>query len=174
MQTTKRRSGLLAVAAVVALAVAGSVLAASPQPPGGPGRSEEAKAGKAPELAKTLTGTVEKGTDGKGRSSYSITTAGTAWQLSAGPPWFWGDNNPFEAFVGKSVTLTGTYHEGETSLTVDTIDGKALRAEGKPPWAGGPKIVGERHPGWKGDDHPGQGQGRGAAPGQLKKASPTP
>ena len=29
-----------------------------------------------------------------------------------------------------------------------TVDGKRIRAEGKPPWAGGWKRVGERHPGW--------------------------
>jgi len=174
MQTTKRRSALLAAAAVVTLAVTGSVLAASPQPSGGPGRSEQAKTDKGPELTKTVSGTVEKATDGKGRPAYSLTAAGTTWELSAGPSWFWLHDNPLEASVGKAVTVTGTHHESETSLSVDTIDGKALRAEGRPPWAGGPKVVGEKHPGWKGDDHPGQGRGRDSAPGQLKQASPTP
>jgi hypothetical protein len=28
------------------------------------------------------------------------------------------------------------------------VDGKALREPGKPPWAGGWKVVGKDHPGW--------------------------
>jgi hypothetical protein len=28
------------------------------------------------------------------------------------------------------------------------VDGTRLREPGKPPWAGGWKVVGERHPGW--------------------------
>lgn len=179
MPNLTRRPGLLAVGAIVALALSGSVLAASPQPsePTGPGRSKEAKetkADKGPELTTTVTGTVSRAPDGQGRPSYSITAGGTTWELSAGPPWYWGDDSPLEASVGKSVTVVGTYHEGATDLSVDSIDGTAIRAAGKPPWAGGPKAVGERHPGWKGDDHPGQGRGRESAPGQQKQASPAP
>jgi hypothetical protein len=51
--------------------------------------------------------------------------------------------------VGKTVTIAGTHREGSTDVSVDTVDGTAIRAEGRPPWAGGPKVVGERHPGWK-------------------------
>jgi hypothetical protein len=179
MSNLTRRPGLLVVGAIVALTLSGSVLAASPQPSpdAGPGRSreaKEAKADKGPEIAKTVTGTVVRGTDDKGRPSYSISAGGTTWELSAGPPWFWGQDSPLEASVGRSVTVVGTYHEGETELSVDTIDGTAIRAAGKPPWAGGPKVVGERHPGWKGEDHPGQGRGRESAPGQLNKAEPAP
>lgn len=95
---------------------------------------------------------------------------GVTWELSAGPKWFWGVNNPLAAYVGKSVEVTGTYHTGEHDLGVATVDGKALRAAGKPPWAGGPKVVGSSHPGWK-DGHPGNGHGRENAPGQLKDKS---
>jgi hypothetical protein len=173
------RPGLLAIGAIVALTLSGSVLAASPEPSGseGPGRSKEAKQAKpdkGPELTTTITGTVTKGQDDKGRPSYAMTVGGTTWQLSAGPPWFLGDDNPLEASVGKRVTIVGTYHEGETDLSVDTVDGTTIRAAGKPPWAGGPKAVGERHPGWKGEDHPGVGRGRETAPGQLKRAEPAP
>jgi hypothetical protein len=179
MSKLTRRPGLLAVGAIIALTLSGSVLAASPEPSSGdsPGRSreaKEAKADKGPELTTTVTGTVVRGTDDKGRPSYSLTAGGTTWELSAGPPWFWGADSPLEASVGTSVTVVGTYHEGSTDLSVDSIDGTAIRAAGKPPWAGGPKSVGERHPGWKGADHPGQGRGRESAPGQQRQASPTP
>ena len=42
------------------------------------------------------------------------------------------------------------------------MDGKALREGGKPPWAGGPWVVGATHPGWKpwmADGKPGKGHG---------------
>jgi hypothetical protein len=96
------------------------------------------KAAKTPEIAVTVTGTVTQTTDGKGRPTFTLTAGTTTWELSAGPTWYWGDKNPLAAYVGKSVTVAGTYHEGETDLSVDTIDGTALRAAGKPPWAGGP------------------------------------
>jgi hypothetical protein len=50
---------------------------------------------------------------------------------------------------------------------VETVNGKALRAAGKPPWAGGPKVVGKIHPGWK-EGKAGRGHGRDGAPGQHK------
>ena len=75
------------------------------------------------------------------------------------------------------MTIAGTSHENETELDVETVDGKAIRAPGKPPWAGGPWVVGPVHPGWKEwmtDGKPGNGHGRENAPGQLKKESATP
>jgi hypothetical protein len=70
------------------------------------------------------------------------------------------------------VTVHGWQREGTTDVSVDTVDGVALRAAGRPPWAGGPKAVGERHPGWKAwklnGEKPGRGLGRERAPGQLK------
>ena len=30
---------------------------------------------------------------------------GKTWQLSAGPSWYWGDKNPLNAYVGKSVGI---------------------------------------------------------------------
>jgi hypothetical protein len=74
------------------------------------------------------------------------------------------------------VTIAGD-QEGDAEVDVDTVDGKAIRAPGKPPWAGGPWVVGPSHPGWKSwmaDGKPGKGHGRENAPGQLKLASPTP
>lgn len=129
-----------------------------------------AKPDKGPELTTTLTGTVSSSEDAKGRAVFSMTVGGVTWELSAGPRWFWGANNPLAAFVGKAVEVAGTYHAGEAELDVDTVDGVAVRASGKPPWAGGPKVVGSSHPGWKADK-PGKGHGREHAPGQNKDKS---
>jgi hypothetical protein len=132
---------------------------------------------KTPEVAVSLRGTVARGTDEKGRPSFSVTVSGKVWQLSAGPAWYWGDKNPLAAFVGKTVTIAGSHHEGDTEVDVETVDGAVVRKAGKPPWAGGPWVVGESHPGWKpwmADGKPGRGLGREDAPGQLKKESPAP
>ena len=130
-----------------------------------------AKPDKGPELAQTLTGTVASSEDEKGRPTYSMTVGGVVWELSAGPKWFWGANNPLAAYVGDAVEVVGTYHAGETNLSVDSVDGEALRAAGRPDWAGGPKRIGGRHPGFKDGSHPGKGLGREKAPGQLKDKS---
>jgi hypothetical protein len=135
------------------------------------------KPSKGPETSMTLRGTVVKGTDGKGRPSFSMTVDGVTWDLSDGPPWYWGDKDPLMAYVGKTVTVVGTTRGDDHELDVETVDGTALRAPGKPPWAGGPWVVGSMHPGWKpwmADGKPGKGLGRDGAPGQLKKASPPP
>jgi hypothetical protein len=107
------------------------------------------KADKAPEVPVTVTGLVKQAADGQGRPSFTLTAGTTTWELSAGPPWYWGDKNPLAASVGKSVTVVGEAEQGGTEIDVDTIDGKAIRAPGKPPWAGGPWAVGPTHPGWK-------------------------
>ena len=165
----RRRIALLVVALTAFVLVAAPVLGASPSPK--PEKAE--KPDKGPEIAKTLSGTIVSGLDAKGRPSFTMTVAGATWELSAGPKWFWGDKNPLAAFVGKTVEVTGTTHAGETELDVTTIDGKAIRAAGKPPWAGGPKAVGKIHPGWK-DGKPGKGHGRNGAPGQLKDKTHAP
>ena len=127
------------------------------------------KEAKEPEVDVTVTGTVTKGTDGKW-PSYTLTAGGTTWELSAGPPWYWGDANPLDPYTGKTVTLVGEHRQGDTELDVKTVDGKAIRADGKPPWAGGPWVVGPKHPGWKdwmAGGKPGHGHGKdkdGAAP----------
>lgn len=182
-----RRRLVLLVGIVAALAIAIPVLGADPSPSAGPpGQStpdkspnpgqqkkaeSAAKKAKTPEIAVTVTGTVVQGTDGKGRPTFTLTAGGTTWELSAGPPWYWGANNPLAAYAGKSVTIAGSHHEGSTDLDVETVDGTAIRAAGKPPWAGGPWVVGSTHPGWKdwmADGKPGKGLGRENAPGQNK------
>ena len=178
-------TGLLIGACVLAIGL--PALAASPQPSGGPGASEKpeksakpdkaAKPDNGPETDVTVTGTVQSTVDGDGRTAYTLSAAGKTWTLSAGPRWFWGNKNPLAAFVGKSVTIAGTTHDGDADLDVSTVDGTAIRERGKPPWAGGPWVVGKNHPGWKAwmaGGKPGNGHGRDQAPGQLKQASPAP
>jgi hypothetical protein len=154
-----RRLFLPVAGLITVLLIAAPVLAAKPD-----------KADKTPELARTLSGTVASSEDAKGRATVTMTVGGVTWELSAGPKWFWGANNPLAAYVGQSAEVAGTYHQGETELDVDTVNGKALRAPGRPVWAGGPKVVGKSHPGWK-DGKPGKGLGRQNAPGQLKDKS---
>jgi hypothetical protein len=143
----------------------------------GPKAPKGPKAEKSTEVPLTITGTVGASTDGQGRPSFTITDGGTTWELSAGPPWYWGDKNPLSAFVGKSVTVAGTTEQGSSELDVETVNGTAIRAAGKPPWAGGPWVVGSTHPGWKpwmANGKPGRGhgaQGKTKAPGKPN-ASP--
>jgi hypothetical protein len=186
MNSYDRRLGLLALGLVAALAFAIPVMGADPSPSTSPpaekaeekaaaaAEKAESRAEKTPEIARTLTGRVGATTDGKGRPTFTLTVGGVIWELSAGPKWYWGDKNPLAEFVGETVEVAGTHQEGNTELDVETVNGAAIRAAGKPPWAGGPKVVGERHPGWKAwkadkaRNKPGQGLGREGAPGQLK------
>ena len=183
--TRSRHVGFAAGALLLGVLIAVPVLGASPSPSGAPaaspkpskepkGQSDKAKG---PEVAATVTGTVTQGTDADGHPTFTITTGGKTWTLEAGPSWYWGDKNPLAASVGKSVTVVGSHHADSLELDVETVDGKAIRAPGKPPWAGGPWVVGPTHPGWKewmADGKPGNGHGRANAPGQSKKESAAP
>ena len=115
---------------------------------GKPDKGPKEKKDKAPEQPVTLQGTVSAGTDEDGDPTYELTSGGKTYQLDAGPPWYHGDNHPLKPFVGQSVTITGEAAEGSTEVDVLTVNGTAIREPGKPPWAGGWKRVGERHPGW--------------------------
>ena len=115
---------------------------------GKPDKGPKEKKDKAPEQSVTLQGTVSAGTDEDGDPIYELASGGKTYQLEAGPPWFYGDNHPLKPFVGESVTVTGEAAEGSTEVDVLTVNGTAIREPGKPPWAGGWKRVGERHPGW--------------------------
>ena len=143
---------------------------ATGQPDKGAKPDKEKESEKGPESAVTLTGTISESTNGKGWKTYTLTVGSTTYELSAGPPWFWGDKNPLAPYVGNSVQVSGTTHQGSTEVDVESVNGKAIREPGKPPWAGGPWVVGERHPGWKpwmlGGKH-GRGHGRAQAPGRL-------
>jgi hypothetical protein len=110
----------------------------------------------------TLTGTLGTRTDADGDVEYVLNGV----ELSVGPPWYWGTNNPLEKYYANKtpVTVTGrmetdppsTKANGKANnadgpeFEVYTVNGSKVRAEGKPPWAGGPKAVGERHPGYAG------------------------
>jgi hypothetical protein len=101
-----------------------------------------------PEVDVTVTGTVGTKTDADGDTEYTLTTGSKVLVLDAGPPWFYGDSHPLKPYVGKKVTITGSQHVGGDEIEVGAVDGKVIRAPGRPPWAGGWKAVGSRHPGW--------------------------
>jgi hypothetical protein len=144
-----RPPALLVVAIVFGLVAAIPTLAAvASQPPGHAKDKDKDKANKA---AITLTGTIEGATDSHGKATYSMTSNGKKYTLEAGPPWFFGDHHPLKPYVGKSVTVVGEVAEGSTEVDVQSVNGTALRAPGKPPWAGGWKRVGSIHPGWSQD-----------------------
>jgi hypothetical protein len=132
------------------------------------------KGSEAPEHPVTLTGIVGHPT---GEDEFTLVVGIKVYRLSAGPPWWWGDANPLAAVVGKIVKIDGEQEEGSDEVDVLAIDGKAIREPGRPPWAGGWKVVGPKHPGWaqwKVDKAAGKGHGRDGAPGQQSQPSPTP
>ncbi len=140
-----RRQLLTGLAIVALLAVVAiPVLAGGQGKQNAPGQAKD----KVPTTPITITGTIEVAADANGKDTYTLTDGGTTYTLSAGPPWFFGNNHPLKPFVGQSVTVDGEIAEGTTDVDVLAVDGTALREEGKPPWAGGWKVVGERHPGW--------------------------
>jgi hypothetical protein len=139
---TRRPTILLPFAALLLVALAVPVLAAKPSSP--PGQAKD----KVPAAPITLTGTIQTATDAEGATTYTLRDGGTTYTLEAGPAWFFGDAHPLKPYVGKSVRVEGEVAEGSTEVSVKSVDGVALRAEGKPPWAGGWKRVGQLHPGW--------------------------
>jgi hypothetical protein len=143
--------GIMAVVLLGALLVA----ALAARPPGsqltgasqiGSARSDQAA--KVPATDVSLTGMVGTRTAADGTSEYTLTTGDTVLSLDAGPAWFFGNAYPLAPFVDQQVTIVGEQREGSTTLDVHSVNGTALRDPGKPPWAGGWKTVGERHPGW--------------------------
>jgi hypothetical protein len=149
--TMTRRPALAGLALIgLLIAVALPVVAADPSPkPVPPGQATKPpKAEKAPI---TLTGTIAGTTDADGRTAYTLRSGGKTYTLEGGPLWFYGDKHPLKAYVGKPVKVVGEAAAGSTEVDVESVNGKALREPGKPPWAGGWKVVGERHPGWSQD-----------------------
>ena len=122
--------------------------AAEPEQPDKPEKGPKEHKDKVPEQEITLNGTVTTGTDADGETEYRMQSGGTTYVLEAGPKWFFGDDYPLKPYVGKNVTIVGEGAEGSTEVDVLTVDGTRLREPGKPPWAGGWKKVGEKHPGW--------------------------
>lgn len=195
---TGHRAALAVAGVALAAIAAGPVLGVRPSPDvdPAPGQGQAAPGDRSPKPSKppkpvkekrpmtaiTVRGTVAADADEDGRTRYTLTAAGRTYELSAGPHWFWGEDHPLAGSVGEDVEVTGEIAEGSDEIDVETVDGERLRDPGKPPWAGGPKTVGERHPGWPAwraahpDGKPGNGQGNGraTAPGQMKKLEPTP
>ena len=140
---SRRPRFLVLAIAILALVVAVPVLAAKPSSPPGQAKDKVAK------VEITISGTIEEAAAANGKPQYTLADGGTTYILSAGPPWFFAaGEHPLDPFVGDSVTIVGEHEEGSNEVDVISVNGTALRAEGKPPWAGGWKRVGEAHPGW--------------------------
>lgn len=154
MESMKRRriTLSLAVAGTATLLLAGVVTGQDPDDASDPAATTE-----------TRTGTIESVTDAEGDTDYQLTDESGTVRLSVGPPWFWGDDHPLDGLSG-TVTVTGEMDDGtppahanaqnradgQPSFDVFEVDGTVIRAGGKPPWAGGPAVVGESHPGYAG------------------------
>ena len=150
----------------------------SPAASGKPGKGPKGERVRVPETPVTLTGSVGTATGTDGDTTYTLTVGSTVYTLEAGPPWWWGDANPLKPFVGKTATVAGDQAQGTTSVDVRTVNGTAIRDAGRPPWAGGWKAVGQKHPGWaqwKADKAAAKGfPGHGPPPWAGTKASEPP
>jgi hypothetical protein len=141
-----RRTSSLLVGLALLLLVSVPVLAGTGNgKENAPGQQKE----KTPKTPITLNGTIEAAAGENGKTEYTLTDGGKTYTLSAGPKWFFDEGKyPLDEFVGKSVKVDGEVAEGSTDVEVISVNGTPLRAAGKPPWAGGWKVVGEKHPGW--------------------------
>jgi hypothetical protein len=152
MLARRTSTNLLAVAAITIAVVAGIALIGVFSRQIGltvaPGDTGAGGTGRAPQVNVTVTGTVGSQNNTDGETEYTLTTPNGTLRLDAGPAWFFGGAYPLAPFVGRQVTIGGEQRQGSTEVDVLTVDGTALREPGKPPWAGGWKRVGERHPGW--------------------------
>jgi hypothetical protein len=141
-----RRPPITSLLAAIALVSLLPALTLAVPPDGPPGQRKDRE--KTPKVEVTLDGTLASTTDDKGRVSFTLVVGDRTYELSAGPRWFWRDENPLAEFVGQAVTVEGTTREGSTEVDVQRVNGTQIRAEGRPPWAGGWKRVGALHPGW--------------------------
>jgi hypothetical protein len=115
----------------------------------------------------TLTGTIVAVVDADGASEYYLQVAdGSRLKLSVGPPWYWGSDDPLAGYVDQVVEVQGYDKTGvpderaadiakeravaEASFDVRVIGDEVLWTTFRPPWAGGPGVVGEVHPGYAG------------------------
>jgi hypothetical protein len=130
--------------------------------------------------------TTRSGTLAKDGERYAVDGAA----VSFGPTWYTAVANAaadydgdgtvetiaaeLDGLVGTAVTL-----DGETGRCGDfgafTINGQVYRSAGRPPWAGGPKVVGAIQPGagaqMDKDDDGGAGRPPWAGTGQGKPCS---
>ena len=152
--------GPLSSASPEASAAPSTSVAASNAPAAASTAPERGKPSKAPkperaatpekqdETPVTLTGKVGTRTNADGDTEYTLAVGAKTLVLEAGPSWFYGDKHPLKPFVGKTVTVVGEQEVGKDEIDVRSVDGTVIRADGKPPWAGGWKRVGKNHPGW--------------------------
>lgn len=129
--------------------------------------AEDAMASADTEVLVTRTGTVEIAFDDEGRREYYLVLGdGSRLELDVGPPWYLGEDDRLAGLVGREVEVVGSLGEGPPveripdvarersdpgpSIDVYIIDGERVREPGRPPWAGGPAVVGESHPGYDG------------------------
>lgn len=110
----------------------------------------------------TLEGTLETRQDADGGTVYRVSHGTSSVPLGVGPPWFYGDEHPLADLIGERITVVGQIDGGtpdqqaaqqasgdeQSSFEVYSVNGTELRTPGKPPWAGGPAAVGDRHPGF--------------------------
>jgi hypothetical protein len=137
----------LLVVLALSVLVAAPVLAAGGKS-GAPGQNKE----KVEKTPITISGTVESTAGDNGRKTHTLTDGGKTYKLEAGPRWFFDEGAyPLDKFVGQSVTIQGEIAKDSDEVDVISVNGTALREPGKPPWAGGWKVVGEKHPGWSQD-----------------------
>jgi len=145
--------GATVAAFLIALPALGVDPTAKPsQKPEGPKATQKAAKpdeSEAPEVTITVHGLISKTTDAEGEASFTMTANGKTYQLEVGPPWWWGANNPLASKAGGVHDVTGEVEGSSNEIDVLSIDGTAVRQPGRPPWAGGPKEVGSKHPGWK-------------------------
>ena len=91
-----------------------------------------------------------------GDNLYAIEDASGRIPLDLGPVWW----SLQELTVGEALTVTAEVGRGRDGMrpveldgiSVTRADGSVLNirpAAGKPGWAGGPKVVGPKHPGYK-------------------------
>jgi hypothetical protein len=83
----------------------------------------------APEVTVTVTGVLHATSDGYAVGSRTV---------GFGPPWYAAGLPLVKDNLGKTVTVTGVADDDD-DLSVRTINGTVYRANGRPPWAGGPK-----------------------------------
>lgn len=138
-----RRMTIVAIGiAAFVFGVAATALALRPD--------KSATAAKDHGSAITLTGTVQLAADANGRPAYTLTSGLATYTLKAGPGKLTGVGSPLHQYVGRSVTITGKVN-GRNEVNVVSVNGTALRGQGRPPWAGGWKAAGAGHPGWSQD-----------------------
>ena len=140
----------LGIAAVVAV----PALAAAPAPP--PSVRPAHEQAQVDDRRVSLTGRLSLVGGSATDVRYRLEVGDETYDLDAGPAWFFADDHPLAAYVGRTVTIVGERSRTSGEIEVLSVDGTTLREPGRPPWAGGWKRVGERHPGWsqeKADRH---------------------